>query len=65
MGNNLLWLIQEKYPDKKIIVWAANFHITKNNSWLEEINAFAESLVEGTAIHSGTVEEASAVMKLV
>tara|TARA_B100000809_G_C15117450_1_gene522996 strand:+ start:541 stop:993 length:453 start_codon:yes stop_codon:yes gene_type:complete len=35
MGNNLLWLIQEKYPDKKIIVWAANFHITKNTDKIE------------------------------
>lgn len=26
MGRNLVWLAQERYPGKKIIVWAATFH---------------------------------------
>ena len=30
MADNLLWLIQTKYPDKKIIVWGANRHVSKN-----------------------------------
>ncbi len=30
MADNLLWLIQQQYPKKKIIVWAANSHIAKN-----------------------------------
>jgi len=30
MGDNLLWLIKQKYPDKKIIVWGANVHVAKN-----------------------------------
>jgi len=30
MADNLLWLVQQKYPNKKIIVWAHNFHIAKN-----------------------------------
>ena len=30
MGENLLWLVQQKYPTRKIIVWAATFHIMRN-----------------------------------
>ncbi|MBK7884845.1 MAG: erythromycin esterase family protein [Chitinophagaceae bacterium] len=30
MAENLLWLAKYKYPEKKIIVWAANSHIIKN-----------------------------------
>jgi erythromycin esterase len=30
MADNLLWLARIKYPNKKIIVWAANNHIVKN-----------------------------------
>jgi erythromycin esterase len=30
MAENLLWLMQEKYPAEKILVWAANGHVIKN-----------------------------------
>jgi erythromycin esterase len=26
MGENIVWLARERYPDRKIIVWAATFH---------------------------------------
>src|SRR5205814_7455552 len=26
MGKNLIWLAKERYPKRKIIVWAATFH---------------------------------------
>lgn len=35
MADNLLWLTQKRFPNKKIIVWAHNYHISKelpNNS---------------------------------
>jgi erythromycin esterase len=32
MASNLTWLVQHKYPEKKIIVWAANSHIMMNGS---------------------------------
>jgi erythromycin esterase len=32
MADNLMWLLTNKYPGKKIIVWAANFHIMRNYS---------------------------------
>lgn len=30
MGENLIWLANEMYPDQKIIVWAATYHIARN-----------------------------------
>lgn len=30
MGKNLIWLSREYYPNRKIIVWAATFHIIHN-----------------------------------
>ena len=32
MARNLQWLVKEKYPDRKVIVWAANDHIMKNTT---------------------------------
>jgi erythromycin esterase len=31
MARNLKWLVSNKYPNEKIIVWAANTHVIKNN----------------------------------
>ncbi len=31
MANNLEWFVNEKYPNEKIIVWAASSHIVKDN----------------------------------
>jgi erythromycin esterase len=30
MGNNLVWLARERYPQRKIIVWAASIHTIRN-----------------------------------
>jgi erythromycin esterase len=30
MGRNLIWLANERYPGRKIIVWAATFHNARN-----------------------------------
>jgi erythromycin esterase len=30
MARNLIWLADSHYPDRKIIVWAATFHIMRN-----------------------------------
>lgn len=32
MGRNLIWIAEELYPDKKIIVWAANIHNARDMS---------------------------------
>lgn len=31
MADNIAWLSRVKYPDEKIIIWAHNFHISKQN----------------------------------
>ena len=36
MALNLKWLCEQKYPGKKIIVWAHNYHISKYNSHYTE-----------------------------
>ena len=40
MAENLKWLCQVKYPDEKIIVWAANAHIIKDNRSEKRNNGF-------------------------
>lgn len=30
MAENLIWLAKKRHPNKKIIVWAASFHIARN-----------------------------------
>src|SRR5262245_18453991 len=30
MGDNLIWVAREAYPQRKIIVWAATFHNMRN-----------------------------------
>ncbi len=32
MANNCLWLLNEKYKDEKMIIWAANGHIIKTDT---------------------------------
>lgn len=44
MADNLLWLINEKYKGRKIIVWAANYHIAKNLSKIPKQKYFDPSL---------------------
>ena len=31
MGKNLIWLLRYKYADQKVIVWAHNYHISKDS----------------------------------
>ncbi|MHC5001921.1 MAG: SgcJ/EcaC family oxidoreductase, partial [Planctomycetota bacterium] len=35
MAENLLWLARERYPDRKIIVWAATSHMSYGEAGLE------------------------------
>ncbi len=39
MARNFLWLLKERYPKRKVIVWAASFHTMRNPKgidWLTE-----------------------------
>lgn len=38
MAQNLLWLARERYPNEKIIVWAASFHIMHNAKSIDTQN---------------------------
>lgn len=35
MARNLIWLASERYPKRKIIVWAATFHIMRNPATID------------------------------
>ncbi|UCG51640.1 MAG: erythromycin esterase family protein [Candidatus Latescibacterota bacterium] len=35
MGENLLWLLENRFPGRKVIVWAATFHNARNISSVE------------------------------
>jgi len=39
MADNLIWLLQVKYPSEKIIVWAHNLHISKATQSLKVANS--------------------------
>lgn len=49
MGKNLLWLANERYPDRKIIVWGATFHNARNLGTIETSDAKHARLYRGTA----------------
>ncbi len=36
MAKNLIWLAREAYPDRKIIVWAASFHLMRNPASIQQ-----------------------------
>jgi len=39
MAHNLVWLAEEVYPEKKLIVWIASSHGVRNLSSIERVNA--------------------------
>jgi erythromycin esterase len=39
MGKNLVWLARKRYPNRKIIVWAATFHNARNVRTIETSDA--------------------------
>ncbi len=47
MGENIIWLAKQRYPDRKIIVWAASSHNSRNlPSSVPEVDGM-KSLYEG------------------
>lgn len=50
MAENLAWLATELYPGRKIIVWAASFHIMANPQMIlrpDRTSAYAETKIMG------------------
>ena len=35
MADNITWLLEEAYPGKKALIWAHNYHIAKENVYLD------------------------------
>jgi erythromycin esterase-like protein len=55
MGDNLLWLAREKYPKRKIIVWAATGHSARNLGTIDPGKAkkpklYTEKTASGEAV---------------
>lgn len=44
MAENIIWLSETMYPTKKMIVWAANFHIARNNDLENGLPLMADRL---------------------
>ena len=60
MGSNLLWLLEEKYKNRKVIVWAASFHNCRNLGGLLSID---EKLFYMNEIYKKTVTMGDIVHK--
>lgn len=37
MARNLVWLARERYADRKLIVWAATFHVMRNHRTIDRM----------------------------
>jgi len=46
MAENLKWLVQKKYPNEKIIVWAHNLHILKNPELIKGLQGISKTMGE-------------------
>lgn len=57
MADNLRWLADVKYPDAKIIVWAANVHIMKNANTALKHKQYAHDWM-GTVFTSDSLRNA-------
>jgi erythromycin esterase len=54
MAENLLWLVNQKYKNEKVIVWAHNFHISKNTQEvLNKATAYPRTVAHtmGSLVH--------------
>lgn len=51
MAKNLIWLAQARYPGRKIIVWAASFHLLRNQAQVLAMGSDGKT----TPIYSETV----------
>jgi erythromycin esterase len=61
MGQNLVWLARTRYPDRKLIVWAANYHVFRNVDALELVgnpSFYSRSVTMGDAVSEALGAEA-------
>jgi erythromycin esterase len=60
MADNLLWLVYNKYKGEKIIVWAHNFHVSKNTQEVLDKNTIYPRTVThtmGSLVHQALKDE--------
>ena len=65
MGENLAWLAQEYYPDRKIIVWAASFHLMREAAqikWQDGPLNYDSTVPMGHVAHSRLGDDYYSVM---
>jgi len=55
MGNNLLWLVKNKFPNKKIIVWLHSQHAAKNMNII--VKTKKEMISVGRVVHDSLQTE--------
>ncbi len=48
LANNVLWLAQRQYPNSKLIVWAATYHLIRNGTLIQANGKIAQDLRLGT-----------------
>lgn len=58
MGYNLIWLANEQYPNRKIIVWAATFHNARNLDQIETADPELQEVYDQISVMGDIVWEA-------
>jgi erythromycin esterase len=64
MGENLLWLVDEAFPGRKVIVWAATLHIAREVEgieWLSSAASYEGYTTMGQVVWEGIGSDAYAV----
>lgn len=65
MAENLAWLADEYYPDRKIIVWAASFHLMRNAAAIDVIDgrlSYATTVPMGDGVHAALKDDYYSIM---
>ena len=60
MARNLIWLANERFRDRKIIVWAASFHIMRNPPGITSITGsadYSDMIQMGHRVHEAFGDE--------
>ena len=51
MGDNMMWLINQKFEGRKVIFWGSNSHIFKNFGQIGSYNNKEDTINTGTYLH--------------
>ncbi|MGE0479877.1 MAG: erythromycin esterase family protein [Phycisphaerae bacterium] len=65
MADNVAWLANEFYPDRKIIVWAASFHLMRNAAAIDVLDgrlSYESTVPMGDGVHAALKDDYYSVM---